>query len=188
MTTFPTTEAAASTFADAFAADAAIPYPDINSSYEYRAAWRRASNNKDAARSAMVETYGSELLPAILGGEWKLTKRELVVRMRSQEVWWPCCSPLFDHPLNFRLRSRGALTWKNCAAIGHPYILYDNIERTSLDKRMLLKAEGLARRFGIGIWARPDLSAWYPGRTSLVIAALGLAPARAAEFGFIALS
>ena len=49
-------------------------------------------------------------------------------------------------------------------------------------------AEHFAKRRGVGVWARRDLSAWLPGSSALMIVGRGLKAADAACFGFVSLA
>jgi hypothetical protein len=192
MTTFPRTTIAMAAYSPAVAASLAINEPDCASPAD-RADWRRRRNARRVTRAAVLNAYATELLPAILGGEWRESRAQFAVyghgRFNEPERWQPADHhELFDHIWHFRRRHTlpGVLTWKNCAVVSAPYDAFDN--DGTLNREAVSIAHRLARRFAIGVWARPDLSAWLPGFTSLVIAATGLQPERAAEFGFTALS
>jgi hypothetical protein len=93
---------------------------------------------------------------------------------------------LFDHPLHYRrVGAKGPLTWKIGILIGRPYNVFD--EHGTAQSAARTSAAGVALAHSVGIWARRDLSAWFPGATSLVIAARGL-PDDPERFGFIALA
>lgn len=158
--------------------------PGRDQPIEERLAWQQKHNASDAAYRQVRAAYASELLPAILGGEWAETKRSLFVRQpgtRDDFFLAPHFHDLFDHPLHFRRRgAKGPLTWKNCVLIGQPY--------PAEPDQGAEQALALARHFGVGVWRRDDLSAWYPGVTMLVIAAQGLTPQNAQKFGFKPLS
>jgi hypothetical protein len=137
----------------------------------------------EEARAAARALYASELLPAILGGEWTarggLTLPHPSPRVRVK-------GPLLDHPVTLRRPGfRGRLTWQIGAIIGQPYGLFDDAGTVNPD------ALELARMFGdrgVAVWARPDLGEWFPGATSLVLVARGLDPAQAERFGFAVLA
>lgn len=129
------------------------------------------------------EAYVAELLPTLLPSEWIVSRRDWYPFMMD---WAYFDRSLFDHADVFRRRgARGPNTWRNCALVGHPY--GDPRDRRghwhiSDDYRSWLHEQGL------GVWARPDLSFWYPGWTWLVIAAQGLRDCDASGFGFQALA
>lgn len=153
-----------------------------------RAAWKRLHDAADAAYDQVLATYASEILPATLGGEWRHTHATLYVPSPGRPRAYVAGSVgLFDHPLHFRReRPKGKLTWSNCALIGQPY-LSKRADGTR-DQWSLAEAAALITDYGVGVWARDDLSAWYPGWTTLVLAAKGLRPDAAASFGFTALA
>lgn len=160
---------------------------------EQRREYRRACQASDDAYDRVVAAYAAELLPAVLGHEWAPTTRSLyatafhqrLALYRQQSYVAGDCTPLFDHPLHFRRRgAKGKLTWRNCALIGQPYNMRPG---EPLPSDAITGAMALAEQYGVGVWVRHDLSAWYPGRTALVVAALGLDPADAPRFGFMAI-
>lgn len=143
-----------------------------------------ARGASDAARERCFDAYASELLPAILGGAWKHTDKTVTAPGgRASRRPYPLFyhHNLFDHPLVFRRIGgiRGLTTWHNCAVIGLPY----GIQAAATED-----AASVTEKYGVGVWTRPDLSAWYPNWTCLVVAAIGLKPEEAARFGFTALS
>jgi hypothetical protein len=167
--------------------------PGFDHPLEERREWQRKHDTAEASYDGVVAAYASELLPAILGGGWVKSGSALSVsapRLRffaSQTIvagdW---CRTLFDHPLHFRRQgSKGKLTWRTCALIGQPY---NHVLRPDggADPEAQADAASLAEH-GIGSWMRRDLSAWYPGWTTLVLAATGLHPEDAPRFGFVAL-
>jgi hypothetical protein len=154
-----------------------------------RSAWREKHDAEEAAQAAVVTAYATEMLPAILGGTWRKTNSQITVRKGQYYVEWPAsyCRVLFDHPLHYRtsasLARRGKATWGNTVIVGRPYATFD--EAGHLRDEAAQNAQDLAERFNVGVWARPDLSAWFPGSTALVIAARGIVPQNAAAFGFV---
>ena len=70
--------------------------------------------------------------------------------------------------------------------IGRPYNAF---ERASvLLDAARRAARDLAARYYASVWARPDLSSWYPLWTALVVVARGPEPGAAERFGFVALA
>ncbi len=156
-----------------------------------RLAWQRAREAAESAYRAVASAYAAELLPALLGGEWRTSDRVLKGRAflfrPYREHAAAGCHALFDHPLHFRrCGTRGPLTWRNGALLGQPYDVFG--KDGALRDMAMADAAEFARRHGVGVWARRDLSAWYPGWTALVVAALDLCPDDAARFGFVALA
>ena len=78
------------------------------------------------------------------------------------------------------------LTLKDGAVIGRPYNAFDKAGVLLAAARRA--ARDLAARYYASVWARPDLSSWYPGWTALVVVARGLEPGAAERFGFVALA
>jgi hypothetical protein len=157
--------------------------------------WDRVGKATAATSARVIDAYASELLPAILGGEWQRSHRTLIVKTpplprgyaRATIVAGDWCRTLFDHPLHFHRRgSNGKLSWANCALIGQPYSSVMGKGGILADKGAIQDATSLAAH-GVGVWVRRDLSVWSPGGTILVIAAQGLHPEDAASFGFVAL-
>jgi hypothetical protein len=157
-----------------------------------RDAWREATERAKAAEAVVAAAYASELLPALLGGAWTRTDAMLKVpapdtftgteSLYGQAEFY---SFLLDHPLRFRRRgTSGMLTLKNGAVIGRPYNAFDKAG-VPLDAARRA-ARDLAFRYHASVWARPDLSSWYPGWTALVVVARGLEPGAAERFGFVA--
>jgi hypothetical protein len=156
---------------------------------EVRVEWQQRHDEADAAIEGVMAAYAGEMLPAILGGEWIRSRVSLHARGRSRGSYVYIAGEvgLFDHPIHFRSRhSKGRLTWDNCVIIGQPYLSLRGPDGER-DKLSVGMATELRETFGVGVWARDDLSAWYPGWTVLVLAARGLKPEKAADFGFTAL-
>jgi hypothetical protein len=138
----------------------------------------------DTARGQAVDAYGSELLPAILGGDWV---------HGGSNIPWPKCIPtdLSAHLLWFR-RNDNLPSWKNCAVFTHPNqpivddgkIIREVRAAGRFIPSFLVAAQPLLKR-GIGIWVGHDLSYWRPSRTVCVLIARGLAPEHAPKFGFV---
>ena len=126
------------------------------------------------AYSLARDRYADELLPALLGGEWKHTSSgpPLCIRVTSA---------LLDHAEVFcRRGARGPLTLENAAVIAAPY-------GQGPERRLPHGADDDAAELailGLGVWTRSDLSAWYPGWTQLVLAARGLLREDAQRWGF----
>lgn len=139
---------------------------------------------------AAAAAYAEELLPLVLGGTSRRTSSAINPYEPDGRLF--NSRELFDHPLVYRHRgTRGPLTRRDAAVIGMPYATLDDTGEPTDDALRAARALGA---IGIGVWARPDLSAWLPGSTRLVIAAPDLyepgplaAQARAAEFGFRAI-
>ena len=181
---FPLLHAAMAEFEPAFKASQALPSQRPAAPQE-RWAWRQVQNRESEAQANVVSAYATELLPAILGGSWKQT---------DSTVWTPSHSlmrtpvysdyhEIFDHPVQFRRSgAKGPSTWKNWVIIGRPYNTFD--ADGSVNPRHRDLAGHLATREDVSAWARRDLSAWFPGWTSLVVAARGLHAEDAPKFGF----
>jgi hypothetical protein len=133
--------------------------------------------------------YATELLPAItphMSPPWSPGKAGHLIgdheastygRKDIPDLW--SCPRLLDHPAIFRRQGvRGPTTWRNAVQIGEPYWIDAPAEAVN-------EARYLAG-FGLGVWHRTDLSAWFPGRTNLVVIARGLRPEDAPTFGFTA--
>jgi len=137
----------------------------------------------DAAREQAIDAYASELLPAILGGDW--------VHGGSGMPWTDAIPlELSAHMLWFR-RNDGTPGWENCAVLSHPNqpivddgkIIREVRAAGRFIPSFLVAVQPLLKR-GIGIWVSHDLSYWRPSRTVCVLIAAGLAPERAPAFGF----
>lgn len=173
-------------------AEISAPMDEQHAQRDNRIATRRLERRQDLAEARAVAAYASELLPAVLGGAWFLSPRSgtwpaalFPRRQRFDVVLQLPFQVLFDHPLIYRRRgARGPLTWRIGAAIGRPY---DALNEDGSPMQSALDAASTLAEFGIGTWARPDLSAWYPGWTSLLLGALGLRAVDASRFGFLAL-
>ena len=125
------------------------------------------------------DRYADELLPALLGGEWKHTSS-------GPPLCIPVTSALLDHAEVFRRRgARGPTSVANAAFIGQPY--GQGAGKAQLPSGAEALAAQLASQ-GMGVWTRPDLSAWFPGWTRLVIAARELRREEAERWGFQALA
>lgn len=142
-------------------------------------------------RNALIEArraYADELLPALFGGSWKWLDygrtRGALSMLGSHGVGMG--RGLLDHGITFRpVGLRGNAAKERSVFIGMPYYAFDD----DGDLSDGAKADATAwRQRGFGVWARPDLSAWYPGSTNLVlIAAALLYRSDAADFGFQAI-
>lgn len=179
---FPLLHAAMVAFEAAFKVSQALPSPPLSSR-------RQAQDREVEARANVVRAYASELLPAILGGSWKKTDSTVWIPSRGL-IGRPVYSDyheLFDHPVQFRRRgAKGASTWESWVILGRPYNTFD--KHGSVNPRHRDLAGHLSTRQDVGVWARRDLSAWFPGSTSLVVAARGLRAEDAPKFGFEALA
>jgi hypothetical protein len=117
----------------------------------------------------------AELLPALFGGEWIMARAWPVRTPRFQIRW-----PLFDHPVPFRRRGfRGRANWNNTVLIGQPYLAPNReLNEDAYDLADLFAAGGIAA------WHCREKSYYYPGRTTLAIAARGIDNACATALGF----
>ena len=87
----------------------------------------------------------------------------------------PRVQTVFDHPLHFRrLGTSGPGTWYNTVIIGQPY------QPPAPTDEMIVWLTS----YCISVWTRPDLPAWYPGSTHLVIASKMLINREAEDLGF----
>ncbi len=162
-------------------ADAGRFMTERDDAEQYSAAWRDANDGYLDATWAAREAVCDELLPALIGGAWRCPTGQA----------WPAGTPkiqtkwaLLDHP---RLYRRPGAThrasWAGSALCGEPY----------LNPIGALNCEGLAlaRLFaecGCSVWHNPELSSWYPGKTSLVLIARGINADAAASLGFTKLA
>jgi hypothetical protein len=193
MTQFAAVEAAMAVRQQAFTEYMRTPEPPRNDR-PARDAWREATERAEAAEAVVDAAYASELLPALLGGAWAQTDAALKVPapdtftgtelLYGQRDYY---HNLLDHPLHFRRHgTSGMLTLKDGAVIGRPYNAFDKVGALLDTARRA--ARDLAARYYASVWARPDLSSWYPGWTALVVVARGLEPGAAERFGFVALA
>jgi hypothetical protein len=129
-----------------------------------------------AARQRAIDGYRDEMLPALLGGEW--------AHGSSDAPWLgQYASELFDHLLWFHRQGHGVRNWSSCALLGSPYRAEIVDETGEFTLEFLVAAQPLLER-KVGVWTSNDLSWWFPGHTICVLAAAGLEPERACEFGF----
>jgi hypothetical protein len=130
------------------------------------------------ARGRARIACADELLPAVLGGEWMLTKGAWPPIEEVQNT------TVFDHWTSFRRRGmRGPCSWRDGAIVWQPY---NHVFRNDVFyPPFVARAQTLADRYGVGVWVSPELSFYYPGSSVLVLLARGLAPERAARFGFV---
>jgi hypothetical protein len=193
MMQFAAVEAAMIIRRQAFTEYMAIREPQRNDRAA-RDVWRQATEGAEAAEAVVNAAYASELLPAVLGGAWTRTDAALKVpaprTFTGTELLYghgQYYHDLLDHPLHFRRRgTSGMLTLKDGAVIGRPYNAFDKAGVLLAAARRA--ARDLAARYYASVWARPDLSSWYPGWTALVVVARGLEPGAAERFGFVALA
>jgi hypothetical protein len=183
---FPQTAAAMAAFTPLFKAHQEGRKPDRTAPRAERIAWGQTVKDYNDARAVVESAYATELLPTILGGVWKETMSQ-IREPTGMRYYRPVCGnyyKLFDHPLHFRrVGAKGTATWENTVIVAHPYnifedgVLHDYIVKT-------------AKRFvdsnHVGLWARPDLSSWFPGHTALVIAGKNLRDA--GQFGFVSMA
>lgn len=176
----------------AFKALQAAPHPTDPVS---RRAYREACEANLESEKCVRNCYAREMLPRILGGEWRETGRGLYVRRGYyREFIAGNHHDLLDHWKHYRqLGARGPSSFKNTLIIAHPYNLWPRESRAldaELHSGICATAKECAARYGVGIWARPDLSVHYPGWTSMVLFAGGLAGRAddAGAFGFVALA
>lgn len=154
----------------------------------------QAQESERTARRGVLGAYASELLPAILGGEWT------VCHHGASPIWQPhkgrgfgdyarsFPGPLIDHTHAFRRAGmRGPLTWRNAALTSEPYDAFAR-EAGGVPASAAEHARHLRAEHGLGSWLHPDLSAWFRDWTSLVVIASALRPEDAARFGFTALA
>ena len=146
---------------------------------------RHAYYENEEAQSAAYEAYVEELLPAILPGtRWERTPGTL---------WgeWESSHPnsalqnmpvLFSHRDTYRLHGTAVMrTWQNCLLIGHPHAAMD---KDGLITREAAAAAATLADMGVGVWVRPDLSAYDPDKSQLVLASPLLTARYAEQFGF----
>jgi hypothetical protein len=141
-----------------------------------------------------MDAYCTEMLPLLFGGEWQHKwKYSLSARPVCDSCYYYGNKPrvipvtlnsngLFDHSRVFRRKgTKGPLNWANGVITGHPYgnpngMLWPNATEV---------APRFARMFGVSVWARKDLSIYFPGQTVLVIASPELNGRDPTEFGFV---
>jgi hypothetical protein len=137
----------------------------------------------DAARQQAINAYGSEMLPAVLGGNWAYG---------GTEPPWADAVPLelSAHLVWFR-RYADQPSWKNYAILTHPdqFAVDDGgiVREVRAAGRLLPSFLAAVRPLleqGVSVWVSNDLSYWHPGRTVCMLMARGLAPERAPAFGF----
>jgi hypothetical protein len=180
---FPWVHAAMAVFEPAFKASHALQ-SRVAATAQERCASRQTRALASEAQANVVSAYASELLPAILGGSWKQTDSTVWSPGLMRRPVYSDYHGIFDHPVQFRRRgAKGPSTWKNWIILGRPYGLFD--DDGSVNPRHRDLAVHLSAREDVGVWARADLSAWFPGWTSLVVAARGLRAADAPRFGLI---
>jgi hypothetical protein len=93
---------------------------------------RRDLRGHDIIYKRAQNAYANELLPALLPGQWRMTRNDVVWHLVGTSA-----RPLFDHGASFRRwGARGPTTWESCAIISHPYhVLYDGKpDRCALDQ------------------------------------------------------
>jgi hypothetical protein len=152
--------------------------------------WRKRAAY-DAARVAERAAFAEELLPSIFPGtQWAASQtwigRLLNQKGRYDSPLMDLVHDLLDHGAVFRRRgSRGPTTWGNAAIIGQPYNAFGN--GGEFQEAAIAEARLLAE-LGVGVWISRELSTWYPGWTSLVVAAHGLQPQEAEKHGFLVLA
>jgi hypothetical protein len=150
--------------------------------------YQQAAQEREQARQRAIESYASELLPAILGGVWKAITWHSNLRFGY---------PVFDQPLAFRRKGlKGPLRWTSGVVLGgEPYDIV--LDDGGLDPDFCedLDTCGWQSNFWWGggvyprvFWISKDLSQHCPGQTSLILTgpdfeSLGTNPA---DFGFIA--
>jgi hypothetical protein len=141
---------------------------------------RAAIDERYELKRRLFHVYGDELLPAILGGRWQHSSALISPLPPSSRV-------LLDHRLVFRHPPAcGRLQLRDAVLIGMPYHVF--IEDGTVNPYALEAAVQLRAR-GLGVWARSDLSLWYPGYSQLVIATPALRHRDdAPRFGFTSLT
>jgi hypothetical protein len=159
-----------------------------------RTAYRKAGQAAEASRDAVDDAYASEMLPAVLDGEWVRTQHSIKVpkEERSASYYFGSRqSGLIDHPRTYRRRgSRGMITLKCAVCIAHFYNVFGRGEDRgkSISQSMRDEATSLCDMYQVSVWVRPDLSSWFPDWTCVVLCGRGLPHNGAEEFGFIALA
>ena len=135
--------------------------------------WHRAHEHaQTSAQQSATEAYATELLPAILGGEWQPARSpdwvgDLIRYPGRPRIGCPPIDTheMFDHPIVFRRKGyKGPLTWRIAAIVGRPYRVIDSVG--AFTPEAAHGARWLAEKQGVGYWVRRDLSAWYPGWTN----------------------
>ena len=134
------------------------------------------------AQKAWTRALAEEVLPAILGGRWFLSRTSL--NQLFSFARYP--SQLIDHCLSFRERGpRGRATWVNTILASQPYP-YPQGSRLWVEG--LVDPRRAADEHGVGVWVADQSSSWYTGRTTLVLIGRGLIPENALRFGFAAVA
>jgi hypothetical protein len=152
-----------------------------------KVAKERAYRRQHQLTAEAEAIYADELLPVLLPGEWRVTKRDphnAYAVLPRPDRYHANLHTLLDHAIVYRRAgTRGPINAQCAAVIGLPYDALDK-DDGSITGRAIDEASFLAR-YGIGVWVRANLSAWYPGWTQLVVAAAGLLGRTDAEkFGF----
>jgi hypothetical protein len=157
-----------------------------------RQAYLAAKAADESTSKSIRLAYGMEMLQAILGGWWRETDSRIYFRQtsRSHPINVAGEHRLLDHPIHYRqVGARGRATFNNTAIIAHPYDIWSPQRRDPDDipEKVRQEARRIADTYEVGIWARPDLSHWFPGWTALLLVARNLLPEDAERWGFIAL-
>jgi hypothetical protein len=132
-----------------------------------------------AAHREATGAIAGELLPAVFGGEWKLAKGG----NWPPHDEWALVTPLYDHGAIFYQRgARKPHGWHNSAIISQPYnhVFRDGV----FHPEFVAAAQALSQRCQVDTWVNPELSAYFPRQSILVLLAGGLAPGHAPSFGF----
>lgn len=117
------------------------------------------------AQDTGYKLIADEVLPAILGGEWRQTK---VPSWFYTAGFSHFVAPLFDHTKTYRLvGSKGPTTWKNAILVSEPYNALSREGDPAASA--VSQAARLRKELIVATWVRKDLSIRYPGWTSLVL-------------------
>lgn len=137
-----------------------------------------------SARADWSRAVAEDLLPAVLGGEWRQAKHapNTIRRGRFGGLEYEPIPQLFDHRTRYRMRgTSGPATWANTVLAAEPY-RWPIGDLLSMD--FIEDYHRLAKAFNVGVWAARHLSVWYPGKTTLVLVGRGLLRETARKFGF----
>jgi hypothetical protein len=162
--------------------------------YDYRVLTR----NVELANRAIDDAFATEMIPAILGGKWSISRsfgwRLPRHSINRDELVVDAFSPLLGDPIELRRLSKSGRAGNVTAIVSRTRDVFDNdgMGGDVIARMMRLSAMGLVQQMAHPYQISPPLSVWarrvMDSSDAIVIVAHDLHPEDASSFGFESLA
>ena len=160
--------------------------------------YRSLNRNVEYANNAIDDAFATEMIPAILGGKWSISRsfgwRLPRHSVNRDELIVDAFSPLLGDPIELRRLSKSGRAGNVTAIVARTYAVFDNngVGGDVIAPMMRLSAMGLVQQIAHPYVPSPDLGVWarrvMDSDDAIVIVAHHLHPEDASSFGCVSLA